>query len=541
MYLVQLMQGFVRQSPNFLCTKEPKMYRNINDGQFSIYDFILPFGGHLKEDNRWVQLRNMIDWQIIDEEYSRHFRNKAAGQEAYPSSVAFGSLYIQRRLGLTDRELIDQISENPYMQYFIGYKEFRDEKPFDASFLVTFRKRLPEDVMNRIIERMFIEKAKNNQSDDGDDDRNDDDNDAAGGQDGGSSSGGESASQSTGKTVNKGTLIIDATCTPADIAFPTDLELCDKARTWTEIILDHYWKLFGSSDGEKKPRTYREVARRRYLTLAKRRRKSAKKIRKELRYQLGCIHRNLEYIDVYASEYGLDCLHNVERERLLTIIVFYSQQKEMLDTKTHRVQDRIVSLSQPWIRPIVRGKAKAPTEFGAKLSVSVVGGYTFIDKLSFDAYNEGEASEFEQVVEKYRKRFGHYPERILADKIYRSKANRAFCKDHGIHLSGPRLGRPGKDHSEELLQELKEIGERNEVEGKFGNGKRKLGLSRIMAKLAETTGAMIGMDIFILNMEKLMRQEASLVCSFLGVVFSLALSIRKQHKNNVISGAWAAV
>jgi len=76
----------------------------------------------------------------------------------------------------------------------------------------------------------------------------------------------------------------------------------------------------------------------------------------------------------------------------------------------------------------------------------------------------GEASEFEQVVEKYRKRFGHYPERILADKIYRSKSNRAFCKEHGIHLSGPRLGRPGKDHSEELLQELKEIGERNEVE-----------------------------------------------------------------------------
>ena len=115
------MQGFVRQSPDFLCTKELKMYRNINDGQFSIYDFILPFGGHLKEDNRWVQLRNMIDWQMIDEEYSRHFRNKAAGQEAYPSSVAFGSLYIQRRLGMTDRELIDQTSENPYMQYFIGY------------------------------------------------------------------------------------------------------------------------------------------------------------------------------------------------------------------------------------------------------------------------------------------------------------------------------------------------------------------------------------------------------------------------------------
>jgi len=167
------------------------MYRNINDGQFSIYDFILPFGGHLKEDNRWVQLRKMIDWQMIDEEYSWHFRNKTAGQEAYPSSVAFGSLYIQRRLGLTDRELIDQISENPYMQYFIGYKEFRDEKPFDASLLVTFRKRLPEDVMNRIIERMFIEKAKDNQPDEDNDRHHDDNNDDdTGGQDGGSPSGG---------------------------------------------------------------------------------------------------------------------------------------------------------------------------------------------------------------------------------------------------------------------------------------------------------------------------------------------------------------
>ena len=135
------------------------MYRNTNDGQTSIYDFILPFGGHLKEDNRWVKLRELIDWEIVDQEYRRNFRNKVTGQEAYPSSVAFGSLYIQRRLDLTDRELVEQIAENPYMQYFIGYKEYRSEKPFDPSLLVTFRKRLPEEVMNRIIERSFIETA----------------------------------------------------------------------------------------------------------------------------------------------------------------------------------------------------------------------------------------------------------------------------------------------------------------------------------------------------------------------------------------------
>ena len=128
------------------------MYRNINDGQVDIYDFILPFGGHLKEDNRWVQLRKKIDWKMVDEEYRRNFRNKASGQEAYSSAVAFGSIYIQRRLNLTDRELVEQIAENPYMQYFIGYKEYRSEKPFDPSLLVTFRKRLPEKVMNRMLD-----------------------------------------------------------------------------------------------------------------------------------------------------------------------------------------------------------------------------------------------------------------------------------------------------------------------------------------------------------------------------------------------------
>ena len=524
------MQGFSIPNINYPASKEPDMYRNTNDGQTSIYDFILPFGGHLKEDNRWVKLRELIDWGIVDEEYRRNFRNKVTGQEAYPSSVAFGSLYIQRRLDLTDRELVEQIAENPYMQYFIGYKEYRSERPFDPSLLVTFRKRLPEEVMNRIIERSFIEAA-------GKDDE--DKSDKGGGQ---GSSGDEDSGTDTKEPPNKGTLIIDATCTPADIAFPTDLELCDKARRWTEVILDRYWKLFGSlSRTGEKPRTYREVARRRFLKLNKRRKKSVKKIRKELRYQLGCIHRNLDYIEDYAAEYGLDCLLRVQRERLLTVVVFYEQQKEMLDTRTHHIAERIVSLSQPWVRPIVRGKSKTPTEFGAKISVSVVNGYTFIDRFTFDAYNEGEASEFKRIVELYRRRFGRYPERILADKIYRSKSNREFCKSHGIRLSGPKLGRPGKDHLSDIRQELKEIGERNAVEGKFGNGKRKLGLALIMAKLQVTAGSMIGMDIFILNMEKLMKQGISLLSAFLEVCIIWPYPTGEQLTTDVISGDWAVV
>ncbi len=499
------------------------MYRNKYDGQVDIYSFILPFGGHLKEDNRWVVLRQMIDWEMIDKEYREHFHNKESGQEAYFSDIAFGSLYIQRRLGFTDRELVEQIAENPYLQYFIGYKEYRNEKPFDPSLLVSFRKRFPDEVMNRIIENMFLEAA------DPKNDDNNNDNDHSSDKSRGNDSPSNEGTQKPAELPNKGTLIIDATCAPADIAYPTDLELCNKARRWTEVILDHYWRLYGSVNGRsEKPRTYREVARCRFLKLNKRRRKSAKKIRKELRYQLGCIRRNLDHIEAYTLEYGFEGLYRIERERLSTIVTFYGQQKEMLDTKTHSVADRIVSLSQPWIRPIVRGKSKAPTEFGAKMSVSVVNGYTFIDRLSFDAYNEGEANEFVTVIEEYRRRFGRYPERVLADKIYRSRKNREFCKDHGIHISGPRLGRPSKEHSDDLRQELKEIGERNAVEGKFGNGKRKLGLSLIMAKLKETAGSMIGMDIFILNMERLFRQKVLFLYAFFEQV--IIIPVESSHR-----------
>ena len=173
---------------------------------------------------------------------------------------------------------------------------------------------------------------------------------------------------------------------------------------------------------------------------------------------------------------------------------------------------------------IVRGKSKAPTEFGAKISVSIVNGYTFLDRFSFNAYNEGKSSEFERVVEKYRQRFGHYPERILVDKIYRSKSNRSFCKEHSIRMSGPKLGCPGKDHTTDIRQELQEIGERNEVECKIGNGKCKLGLSLIMAKLQITTGTMIGMEIFILNTQKMLWQKASLFYALASIISVPSLS-----------------
>lgn len=115
----------------------------------------------------------------------------------------------------------------------------------------------------------------------------------------------------------------------------------------------------------------------------------------------------------------------------------------MYKNQSHSVEDRIVSISQPYIRPIVRGKANAPVELGAKLSVSLTDGYAFIDTLSWNAYHEGVV--LKDSIESYKERFGYYPEAVLADTIYRTRENRQLCKDLEIRLSGPKLGRSSKD------------------------------------------------------------------------------------------------
>jgi IS5 family transposase len=184
----------------------------------------------------------------------------------------------------------------------------------------------------------------------------------------------------------------------------------------------------------------------------------------------------------------------------------------MYEQRTRRVDNRIVSISQPQVGPIVRGKAASKTEFGAKLSVSHVhGGYVLLDKLSWDAYNE--SGDLITQVETYKKRFGHYPASVHADEIYRTQGNRRYCKQKSIRLSGRPLGRPRKQTAENKA-ELKALREqihqdeldRIPIESKFGNAKRKGTLARIMAKLPHTSVSVINIGLIVLNLDKRLRE-----------------------------------
>ena len=168
--------------------------------------------------------------------------------------------------------------------------------------------------------------------------------------------------------------------------------------------------------------------------------------------------------------------------------------------------EHIVNLHQPHVRPIVRGKAGAAVEFGAKVAISLETGYSRIEKLSWQPYHE--ASTLKETVERYKMRHGYYPEVVLADRIYRNRENLAYCKNHHIRLSGPRLGRPPLNavlQKAEKRIERQDARDRNAVEGKFGEGKRRYGLGRILARLKVTAECVIAMQFLVMNLEHKLR------------------------------------
>lgn len=154
---------------------------------------------------------------------------------------------------------------------------------------------------------------------------------------------------------------------PSQIKYPQDSALLNEARENTEAFI---YALH--TPGEQKPRTYCKRTNKEYLALVRSRKPGKKKIRKAIGQQLRYLKRNLSSIDAMLDAGGQLTAH--QQLRLETIQTVYAQQKTMYDDRNHSVSDRIVSLSQPWLRPIIRGKAKAAVEFGAKLDISVVNG-----------------------------------------------------------------------------------------------------------------------------------------------------------------------
>ena len=456
------------------------MVRYTSDKQLTIEEFKTPFQARLSAENRWVKLSKVVPWDEFASAYIA-MMNTGHGRPGVSPRTVLGALIIKHLEKLDDRGVILAIQENIYMQFFVGLKEFTVEPVFDPSLLVQIRKRVGRKVFDSLnadlIRSATGEKDKRhnkkNKKDDGDEPK------------------------------NKGKLQIDATVADQYITYPTDNGILNESRKKCEMLIDTLYDL-GGKQGVK-PRTYRRILDKAYLSYSKKKRKSKSTHRKMTRKLLECVNRNIKHIDRMLDEFetrGERFPLTHAQQRLFWIIrIAYQQQKNMYDADQHSCPDRIVSIYQPHIRPIPRGKIKSQIEFGPKLGVSLDQGFARINTFSWDAYHE--SGDLKTQVEAYKEIHGHYPELVQADQIYATQENRRWLKQRGIRITAPPLGRKPAKEKQSYYQKRKarkEAAERNHIEGKFGQGKNGYDLNQIRAKLRETSESWVACIFFVMNL-----------------------------------------
>ena len=481
------------------------MIRSHSHKQLSLAEFDWPFQTALDEDNRWVKMSECVPWDALSEGYCQSLSVRQ-GRPAKDARLVIAAVIIKHKLCLSDEETVAQIQENPYLQYFAGLSGYQMQAPFAASLLVEVRKRMGQEVFEHfhgaIIEAVEGAKKKSapRRQSEKPEAPDDDDN-----------SPGSAVKDSQQETEHQGKLILDATVCEQAIRYPTDLSLLNEAREFSEQIID---KLYPRTELKKKPRSYRVKARKAYLAIAKRRRPGARVVRRGIRQQLQYLRRNLKHIEGLLAHWPVGTRLPLPRwllYRYWVIQHLYAQQWQMYCDNSRRCDDRIVSISQPYVRPIVRGKQSKPVEFGAKLSVSLNGqGLARVDYLRWDAFHEG--LDLQAQVEDYRRRYGYYPQKVLADPIYGTHANRRYLKSKGILFAGKPLGRPNKvtAANRQELQRLKaqrreNYRQRIPIEGKFGQGTNGYRLNYIRAKRADTSAAWINSIFLVMDLLILLR------------------------------------
>lgn len=485
--------------------------------QISLTLFKTPFQQSLNPENRWVILKKLLPWDRMVVKPLMKVMSSKTGRGSINLRYVLGALLIKGLENLSDEDTILAIQENIYMQYFIGLPEFVTEPVFVPEVLVGVRKRLGKEGMKQINDivieyshqsGLLQHRKEYTKKDNQEDNKKDSDTGKTKALDQENDPDRQSPSD---QTENRGTLKLDATVADQYIRYPVDTSLLAEARLASEDIIDRIYSL--GVWGNLKPRTYRNNAKDDYLDFAKKKKPGRKLIRKAAKKQLNYIARNLGYI-----EEGLDMLSEDQYKEVFkkanslreyfVIQEVYRQQTELLQKRgskyeSNSVEDRIVSFHQPWVRPIVRGKAGRRTEFGAKVNFSETEGFIRADRIDFNNFNE--STGLKDQVEAYYSLYGYYPASVLVDKIYLTRENRKYLDSKNIKHYGAPLGRPPKMSKQEKLTRKKKQNKRSEVEAIFGLGKIKFGLNKIMMKSIETSKGQIHLIALSINIWQMVR------------------------------------
>lgn len=438
----------------------------LRDG--GLFKELMPFGGKLREDNQWIVLHDKIPWERLEEAYLKYYSH--IGRKGKDSQLINGLLIVKHKKNISDEKVVEEFLENPYIQYFCGYDQLvTSEKEIESSTLSKVRGRVGVGYFRTFEEEIVKVLVKE-------------------------------------KIIKPREQMVDATVYEAGIKYPTDTRLLEGVRQWLLKNIKELKRLGGIKE---KIRTYSRTARRVYLNFQKKRRKTRKEIRRVKKKMLQYVDRNIRQIKDLLSRINprdiLDwaVIEEIEK-RLQDAVAISRQQWEMYKCKLKRIDNRIISFWKPYIRPIVRGKSGKDVEFGPKCSVSYVDGYLFLDKLSFDAYHEGNA--LEESLDKHKERFGKEAKVVTTDKVYGSRKNREMLAQKKIKASLIPLGRKSKlSRSKEKWIKQKQR-ERNKIEGAIGNSKTTYGLERLRYKLPGGEEINIRLGLIAMNLTTMLAR-----------------------------------
>ena len=278
---------------------------------------------------------------------------------------------------------------------------------------------------------------------------------------------------------NKNCITTDATCYESELRYPTNQKLLWEAVHWSY----HQLKLLCKTLGVKLPRTKYLKWKKRYISYSKMRRKTKKKrtpLTRALLHLLGKINKELEVLE---KNFDFEISDRYYKRRTI-IKKIYHQQKQLFTTG-EKPKNRIVSIAKDYLRPIVRGKEVKAVEFGAKVNKVQIDGINFIQKISFDNFNEG--TQFKNTIYKAQGLTKTKVKLVGADAIYATNKNRVFATANKIQTDFKPKGKPSKHRKEQLILAKMITKERaTRLEGSFGKEKEHYHLKKIKAKTKPT-------------------------------------------------------
>jgi len=386
----------------------------------------------------------------LEFEYLKYFSD--AGRPAKDAQLILGLLLLKHMTKLSDREIIAEVMENPYMQAFCGFHTMATSASLDPSTLTRVRQRLGPKFFRELEKKTYAVLVER-------------------------------------RIIRARGLLADATVFPEEIKFPTDVGLLNDVRRWLVRTI----KTLGG-----KMRTRRRKAEQDYLRFAKTKRKTKKIIHRAKKAMLQYVRRNIVQLA------GL--LRPVEKKILDRFAVakeIFRQQWEMHKKKVNRISNRIVSLYRPYERPIKTGKQAKDTEFGAKGALTHVDGFLFLDYWRHEAFNEAE--HVARHIGAYAERFGKLPRYFVGDTKYGTRRNRTDLETLSVRPSFKPLGRTAKKKGKDPWFRKKQK-ERNRIEGAFGNGKGHYGLARVRYKGEESSEVWVRTSLLAMNLKTALKR-----------------------------------